>query len=220
MYEDVIRIAVQKPRELARWMEEKLEFKVSGSSSCLKQGNLTLILEKKSDNETEEVFGFQHIALKAKQIESALEYCREKGLQLDTDRGRPYYNPSVWKDGTLFFNLINEFGLNLEICQSAGTDLGTETQPVWGLDHVGIMVRNIEKSEVYFERKGFQTVYPRVKIEKSGGKWVLCTMMRRGGIILEVYEVNDLTDLIFLPSGIKELEAEGCVLKKGEKYEI
>src|SRR4051812_17958420 len=63
----------------------------------------------------------------------------------------------------------------------------SESLSIKSLQHIGIPVTDIGKSEAFYARLGFVNVM-QAPFEHEGGKG-LCMMVKRGDIILELYQM-------------------------------
>lgn len=138
--------------------------------------------------------GMEHIALETADILAALDYCKERNLTLDTDNGKPYYNPKVWGTGMYYFNILTDFGVKVEISQRLDRPAPSAGPLICGLEHFGIQVASMETSLPYYLNLGFEQKYPTVKILKKD--LVLCAMIGVGDFIAELFEFTDAGNYI------------------------
>ena len=130
--------------------------------------------------------GIEHLALEAADINIALNYCFDQKLVLETDHGKPFYNPNVWGTGLLYFNILTDFGVKIEISQRLDRPAQTAAPPIFGMEHLGVQVADMDKSLSYYLSLGFTQSYPTVEIITSDR--ILCSMIAAGDFTVELYE--------------------------------
>ena len=102
-----IRLAVPDVAAAAQWLKDNLFFNPVPTSNTLVLANSNCLLELipgMSDplqTPAAGTFyaGLAHVALRTRSIEEAIAWCQDRGLTLQLDHGKPFYNPKVYGAG-------------------------------------------------------------------------------------------------------------------------
>lgn len=188
-----IQLRVPQPLQAAEWFCRELGFAILERKEHLlriEKGNCRFLITEGADKAISGNTGvYEHVALEAADIEAALKYCRNRGMVLETDHGKPFYNPKVWGDGMDYFNILTDFGVKVEISrQTAKSPEPWNKCPVKDMEHLGVQVSDIRKSAAYYAELGFSTGWPLIENELADGGTVLCTMQKRDDVTLELYQ--------------------------------
>ncbi len=183
------------------WLCENLFFKSSpaGDGAVLENGGCTLYLEP--GRETVSVLppkegyftGLSHIALRTGNIEIAIEWCKARNLRMILQDGKSFFNPGIFGSGELYYNILSPFGVVFEISQRVADTEWDEPQLISGLDHLGIPCANIGEELDFLKRIGFVPEFPIVHNCNNEEGRILCDMVSRQGLTLEVYQFIDRT---------------------------
>lgn len=188
-----IDLLLDNPKAAENFLTDVLFFKREGE--LLVSGNCKLKLIEQEANAKFEAaleatyIGIEHISLETYDIEAALDYCKNKGLTLETDNGKAFYNPKVWGTGMNYFNILTPFGVKIEISQRLDRSASFSEPVIFGLEHLGVQVASMEKSLSYYLDMGFEQNYPVVEI--IGASRVLCSMIESSNFTVELYEFTD-----------------------------
>lgn len=184
-----IGLYVDTPDELSAWLQKYLFFqKARNREDTLENGDCRLKLHKGRRNITGR-YGFCHIALAVGDAAAAVQYCESEEIVIESDGKKPFHNPNVWGTGTDFINIQGNQGVPLELCQRL--DCSWKNVPnIYGLEHLGIYVDDMEKASAYFKSKGFSVVYPEVTVSSGNSPRVTCSMMYCAGMMLELFTVE------------------------------
>lgn len=186
-------LAVEDRKKTAEWFCELLGFElVDESEYVIASGNLELSLIQDGLEVDKTPTGLVHVALNAYDIDQALSDCKAKGLQIDCDNGKAYYNPKIWGTGTRYFNIATDFGVTVEICQRLDKTIGNKEKNIEGLEHVGIFASSVERSLDYYKSIGFEQLCPLVINEKPNMD-IHCVMVGKGDLVLEIFSAENTT---------------------------
>lgn len=141
--------------------------------------------------ERQYIAGVTHIALRTDNIHKALDHCKSRGLELILDDGHEFFNPKVYGSGEYYFNIKTQFGVLVEISQHV--DVGKrEDKIIYGLDHIGIPSADFNAQLSNLKKQGFVEEFsPVVNCNDKEGT-IKCCMVRKGQLILEVYQFTDM----------------------------
>ncbi|MFQ6970639.1 MAG: hypothetical protein ACLRTG_05305 [Enterocloster aldenensis] len=193
-----IGLYIDSPDQLSAWLQNYLFFqKVQNREYTLKNGNCLLKLHKGRRKLTRR-YGFCHIALAVGDAAAAVQYCKSKELIIESDGKKPFHNPNVWGSGTKFINIKGNQEVPLELCQRLDCKWENVSN-IYGLEHLGIHVEDMESATAFFKAKGFSVTYPEVTVSSADSPKVTCSMMSNAGMMLELFTVEDA----FGESGIK-----------------
>lgn len=193
-----IDLLLDDPATAKRFLCDSLFFREDGTE--LVNGNCRLRLLRRNGHKRYEKLpgttnvGMEHIALETADIQEVLTYCRRKNIPLDTDAGKPYYNPCVWGTGMYYFNIPTDFGVKIEVAQRLDRTAAPFPTPIFGLEHFGVQVASMEESLLYYRQIGFQQAYPTVEILKEDR--ILCTMVEAEGFTVELFEFKDAKNCV------------------------
>ena len=191
-YDCKICLQVQDPYAATNWLlkHSVLGFTRTDKENVIRNAGLCLELKKDSENKSMLTnFGFHHIALDSGNIFESLDECRIAGMKLDTDGGKPYLNPKVWGTGTRYFNIVTPFNVNLEICQRLDIQK-PRAHTIWGLEHIGLLAKDVGISENFYIDIGFTQAFPRTEVKNENGIEVFCSMMELGNVNVEIFSVS------------------------------
>ena len=111
-----IELPVPSLDEAGRWLESVLHFLPVDDGRLYVCGNFRLrLVTAEGDAPSrapDKIVGLEHIALETPDAGALLRALLSKGLELEHDRGVPFFNPKVFGTGTKYFNLIAPFGTN------------------------------------------------------------------------------------------------------------
>lgn len=130
--------------------------------------------------------GLEHIALKSRDIISDISKYQSHGVCINTDNGRPYFNPKVWGKGTLYFNFRNTPESIIEICQRI--DDPCKSQNIT-LSHIGIPTSSYPETSHFFRKLGFVVDNEVINITNEGK--VICGIFDMLPFHLEIYQFLD-----------------------------
>lgn len=135
--------------------------------------------------------GLAHVALHARDIAAALAHCRGRGLCLQLQNGGWSHNPKVFGAGEYYFNLETPFGFTVEISQPVAQPGGASGAPFAGLDHLGVPCADFSAETAFLQARGFAPLFAPVdNVNEQEGR-IRCVMLRRGALVLEVYQFLD-----------------------------
>lgn len=138
--------------------------------------------------------GYEHIALETTDIQQALEYCKKRGMQLETDDGKAFFNPQIWGTGMNYFNIITRFGIKIEVSQRLDRSMPVYADClIGGLEHLGIEVSDLQESISYYLQNGAREGADIVENFTENGP-VRCTMLQLDDIMIELYQFIEKTD--------------------------
>ena len=105
-----IELPVPSLDEAGRWLESVLHFLPVDDGRLYVCGNFRLrLVTAEGDAPSrapDKIVGLEHIALETPDAGALLRALLSKGLELEHDRGVPFFNPKVFGTGTKYFNLI------------------------------------------------------------------------------------------------------------------
>ncbi len=194
----IIALKTDQRQELVQWLADNLFFEKTEQPFTVRNGGCVIAAADCGAvlPEAEYYKGFAHIALRTEGIDEALEYCRARGLSLELDGGRPFFNPGIYGAGEYFFNIVSPFGITFEISQRAAGREKAAAQTgqllICGLDHMGLRVEHIGDSMLYYGAEGFEPEFDMVTNQSASDGTVYAVMMRKHDIIIELYELADL----------------------------
>lgn len=197
-----IHFEVADPESAVRWFCENLWFELNaccGTEYEISNGNCRLLIttryrKKKKYPYNTNFAGYEHIALETADIQKALEYCHTKGMKLETNGGKAFYNPRIWGTGMNYFNIITEFGIKVEISQRLDRNApASSDRLIGGLEHLGIEVSDLQESVSYYLRNGARRGSDIVENFTENGP-VRCTMLQLDDIMIELYQFIEKTD--------------------------
>lgn len=207
----VIRVA--DPDAAAGWMRENLFFRQTEIPNVVENGTCRLEFVREAAQPWgcaapgQYHTGPEHVALRTGDIRAALEHCRSRGIEPNLPDGQVRFNPKVYGGGEYYFNFMTPFGLLIEISQRLDQPHYGETALIQGLDHIGVPSENLEVRMKELTGQGFGEEFAPVHNYNDQEGNILCCMMRRDDLILEVYQFADMT-----PSG---RAASGCLTLPG-----
>lgn len=212
-----IQLVTDDPAALANWFCEELWFAKVESDDCrIIRGNCRIQITKKytldKDYSSNTYFsGYEHLALETPDIQEALGYCKQRGMQLETDNGNAFFNPKVWGTGMYYFNILTDFGLKVEISQRLDRKAPEQDHVVIGLEHLGLETSDIVRSIQYYESLGFSKACNGVENITADGTRVFCQMMTLADVILELYQFPHKTNYC-----MNENNGFKCLILAGE----
>ena len=185
------------------WLCENLFFKPCSPKGwdrlTLENGSCTLYLETGRGAvpvlpPKERYFtGLAHIALRTGDIEAALEWCKTRNLMMNLQDGKSFFNPGVFGGGELYYNILSPFGVIFEISQRVTDTESVGPQLISGLDHLGIRCDDIGEELDFLKEIGFVPEFPIVHNYNDAEGHILCDMVSRHELVLEVYQFVDRT---------------------------
>ncbi len=186
-----------------QWLCENLFFRpvnsAENSRMILENGSCTLYLEpcrkfiSSPPPENSYFTGLAHVALRTGNIEAALEWCKTRSLVMQLQEGRSFFNPGVFGGGELYYNILSPFGVVFEISQRVSDREFAGPQIIYGLDHLGIPCADLDAELDFLEGIGFVAEFPIVHNFNDREGNILCDMVSRQGLTLEVYQFVDRT---------------------------
>lgn len=206
-------IHVERPAEAAAWMVNNLLFEPTAAPNTVVNGTCRVTFVADGAAQCRPPLpgqyhtGPEHLALRTGDIQAALTRCKQLGVPLNLNDGQPFYNPKVYGEGEYYFNFLTPFGLLVEISQRVGHPHYGESRIIQGLDHVGVPSEDILQRMDCLTRQGFSQEFPPIQNYNDAEGRILCCMMRKEDLILEVYQFTDL-----VPSGCA---ASGCLTLPG-----
>lgn len=195
-----VKLQVEDPEQAADWLCDKLFFvkETEGEEIIVNNGGFRFILKNRSrgtENKNAEdtmYLGIDHVALETYDIEKAIEYCKEKGLNPElNEQGGARHSGKVYGTGMSYFNIRSEFGFTVEISQKLHCRKRPTENIIDGLEHVGLQVDDINKAMSFYEKLGFKKEFEPV-LNESGGHRIRCCMMSARGTTIEIYEFEDV----------------------------
>ena len=184
-----IELPVPSPEEAGRWLESVLHFLPVGDGRLYVCGNCRLRLVTAEGNAPicapGEVVGLEHIALETPDAGALLRALPSKGLELEHDRGVPFFNPKVFGTGTKYFNLIAPFGTKFEFCQRLDKDYPSDSSEILGLEHIGLSAHDFAASFRELSAYGFRPQFAPVENDTARGR-VQCVVLD-GPAPIELY---------------------------------
>ncbi len=214
-----IRINVTDPAQAAQWLEANLFFSIepSGVGFTAVNGNCLLeLLPGPSEALPKPAAGtyfagLAHIALRTRDIEEAIAWCQSRGLELQLDQGRRFYNPKVYGEGEYFFNIISPFGVVFEVSQRLAEPTPWPDPVICGLDHIGLPSADFAAAAAAFENLGFAADFAPVENWNASEGRIRCGMFSQSDpagqtMTLEIYQFLDWSaEAIPASYGIKGL---------------
>jgi len=124
------------------------------------------------------VAGLAHIALRTRDIEEAITWCQSRGLDLQLDNGRRFFNPKVYGEGEFFFNIISPFGVIFEVSQRLSESSPCQNPVICGLDHLGLPSADFAVAVHAFSQLGFVADFAPVEtgMRPKVGSAAACTV--------------------------------------------
>lgn len=199
-----VRLTVPDPELAAQWLEDNLFFSATanGAGILVTNGNCLLeLLPGQSaalDVPAAGTYfaGLAHIALRTRNIEEAITWCQSRGLDLQLDHGRRFYNPKVFGEGEYFFNIISPFGVMFEVSQRLAEPSPCQNPVICGLDHLGLPSADFAAAVDVFSQLGFVADFAPVENWNATEGRILCGMFSQEDplgqrITLEIYQFLD-----------------------------
>ena len=192
-------LTVSQPEKAAQWLCDKLFFtlETAGESPVVVNGNVRLRLVRGRVPERREdmALGWRHIAMETHDIDAALAYCRTLNVPLEvSETGGPRHSAQVYGTGMFYINIFTEFGFTVEVAQKLHKQSPAGKELIWGLEHVGLQVHDIEATLKFYEGLGFRRDFAPVT-NHADGHTIHCCMVSREDTVIEVYEFHDLPEL-------------------------
>jgi len=194
-----VLVRLPDPAASRSWLCSNLFF--SASDGLLRSGDCVLYLERggglplPKPQAGSYYAGLAHLALAAQDINAALAHCTARGLTLQTDGGKAFYNPGVFGGGEFYFNILTPSGAVIEVAQRAVQPLACPHAPIEGLDHLGVPCADFDAECRTLEKHGFAPLFAPVHNRSDTEGRILCTMLSNGRLTLEVYQFLDLCAL-------------------------
>lgn len=135
--------------------------------------------------------GFEHIALRTRNIDEAIAWCKLRGLDLMLKGGGSFYNPGVFGQGERYYNIFAPFGAVLEISQRVNDSGPAGPSPIFGLDHLGVPCADIRMELDFLKGLGFLPEFPIVHNFNEAEGNILCDMVSCRELTLEIYQFSD-----------------------------
>lgn len=198
-----IKVIVSDTEKAAKWLCENLFFESEkdGPEPVLSNHGFRLILKAGGSESAKDYdpdaqgIGLRHVALETYDINLAIEYCKSRGMTLQLgDRGGARYSGKVYGTGMDYFNIITDFGFNIEVSQKLHCRIEPEKNIISGLEHVGLQTSDAYRTVEFYEKLGFRREFEPV-INHVDGHTIICCMVSSGGTTLEIYEFDDLPDI-------------------------
>lgn len=198
-----VKILVNNTKKAAEWLCENLFFAMEqdGVEPVLQNGGFRLILKGGGCADADQYdpdaqgLGLRHVALETYDINRAIEYCRSRGLTLQLgDGGRARYSGKVYGTGMDYFNIITDYGFNIEVSQKLHKKIKPTEHIISGLEHIGLQTADACRTVEFYEELGFKKEFEPV-VNHVDGHTIICCMVSAGGTTLEIYEFDDLADI-------------------------
>ena len=199
-----VRIIVPDPEQAAQWLEENLFFSTwqEGTSVFARNGNCLLelllvdIVALPAPDTGTYFAGLAHIALRTRDIEEAITWCQSRGLDLQLDQGRRFFNPKVYGEGEYFYNIISPFGVIFEVSQRLAEPSPFTETVIQGLDHLGVPSADFAAAANAFSQLGFTADFAPVENWNATEGRIRCGMFSQDDplgqrITLELYQFLD-----------------------------
>ena len=184
-----IELPVPSPDEAGRWLESVLHFLPVDDGRLYVCGNFRLrLVTAEGDAPSrapDKIVGLEHIALETPDTGALLRALLSKGLELEHDRGVPFFNPKVFGTGTKYFNLIAPFGTKFEFCQRLDKDYPPDSSEILGLEHIGLSAHDFAASFRELSAYGFRPQFAPVENDTPHGR-VQCVVFN-GPAPIELY---------------------------------
>ena len=184
-----IELPVPSPDEAGRWLESVLHFLPVDDGRLYVCGNFRLrLVTAEGDAPSrapDKIVGLEHIALETPDAGALLRALLSKGLELEHDRGVPFFNPKVFGTGTKYFNLIAPFGTKFEFCQRLDKDYPSDSSEILGLEHIGLSAHDFAASFRELSAYGFRPQFAPVENDTPHGR-VQCVVFN-GPAPIELY---------------------------------
>uniref|UniRef100_UPI003FF08A82 VOC family protein n=1 Tax=Alistipes ihumii TaxID=1470347 RepID=UPI003FF08A82 len=168
-----IELPVPSPEEAGRWLESVLHFLPVDDGRLYVCGNFRLrLVTAEGDAPSrapDKIVGLEHIALETPDAGALLRALLSKGLELEHDRGVPFFNPKVFGTGTKYFNLIAPFGTKFEFCQRLDKDYPSDSSEILGLEHIGLSAHDFAASFRELSAYGFRPQFAPVENDTPHG---------------------------------------------------
>lgn len=221
-----ITVQVSDTDKAAQWLCDNLFFSVErgGEEPILANNGFRLILRGGGSDRAKEYdpdamgLGLRHIALETCDIQKAIEYCSEKGMNLQLgEDGKARHSGKVYGTGMDYFNIITELGFNIEVSQKLHEKAEKEGTIICGLEHIGLQTEDAYETIRFYESLGFRKKFEPV-VNHADGHRVICCMMSFGGSTLEIYEFDDLADVKKVQPDV--LKSMALVTRGGVETEV
>lgn len=184
-----IELPVPSLDEAGRWLESVLHFLPVDDGRLYVCGNFRLrLVTAEGDAPSrapDKIVGLEHIALETPDAGALLRALLSKGLELEHDRGVPFFNPKVFGTGTKYFNLIAPFGTKFEFCQRLDKDYPSDSSEILGLEHIGLSAHDFAASFRELSAYGFRPQFAPVENDTPHGR-VQCVVLD-GPAPIELY---------------------------------
>lgn len=199
-------LSVNEPWVVADWFCDNLGFKKRENDGELSvaSGNLQILLHKGDGQSKDRQYGLIHIAVNAKNVDSALQHCEERGLVLDTDGGKPHFNPQVYGTGMKYFNIQTPFGMTVEVSERLDRKKEYSDENICGLEHYGLLSKSAESSLEFYKSQGFDQLCDLVINQKDIAD-IHCVFVGRGPTEIEVFSAENL---------MADFPASNCCLER------
>jgi lactoylglutathione lyase len=177
-----------------------------------------------------------HFTIDVLNIREALEYVKSKGIELDemTKEGPMSLN-EFWSRGADSLFIVSPNGEKIELSERRDLDPNRRKENLNGLAHIGIPVKNLDRSRDFYKKFGFVEVMHAEL--PTGGEPVRVCMLEKDSCIIELYQPvgedlkeigtrkDGLIDHIALSvhdidSALEELEAVGTKALEGKPVEL
>ncbi|MDF2611192.1 MAG: hypothetical protein K0R92_2666 [Lachnospiraceae bacterium] len=191
-----ITLCADNPKAVAEWLVENLFFQCMAERKdyqIVHNGSCVLhIYDNSIDWDTDKYFSdFTHVAMGTSDIDKAIDWCISRQLKLHLDNGKSFYNPKVYDLGEKYFNIVSPFGIIFEVSQHVKPQKECPKGIIYGLDHIGLPVADICDAKELFHAYGYTDEFDMVTNRNENEGTIFCIMMKKGNIILEVYQFAD-----------------------------
>ena len=214
-----VRLTVPDLEQAAQWLEDNLFFSIVDDDAGVLAVNGNCLLELLPGESAAlpapaagaYFAGLAHIALRTRDIEEAITWCQIRGLDLQLDNGRRFYNPKVYGEGEYFFNIISPFGVVFEVSQRLAEPTPWPDPVICGLDHIGLPSADFAAAAAAFENLGFAADFAPVENWNASEGRIRCGMFSQSDpdgqtMTLEIYQFLDWSaEAIPASYGIKGL---------------
>ena len=195
-----VEILVPDVQAAALWFQRNLFFEKEKSvpGEVLRNDDFRVILKNRNIHGTcaaKKCLGFQHFALETHDIDEAIAYCKSKKMKIElSSDGGAKFNKKVYGTGMAYFNICTDFGVTVEVSQKLHCRVAAGKHVIWGLEHIGIQVDNIDAALSVFENMGFHMEFEPV-CNFTEGQEVTCCMIASDKGTIELYRFKDRTEL-------------------------
>lgn len=199
-----VRLTVPDLEQAAQWLEDNLFFSIVDDDAGVLAVNGNCLLELLPGESAAlpapaagaYFAGLAHIALRTRDIEEAITWCQIRGLDLQLDNGRRFYNPKVYGEGEYFFNIISPFGVVFEISERLAEPSPCQSPVICGMDHLGLPSADFAVAIDAFSQLGFVADFAPVENWNETEGSILCGMFGQDDplgqrITLEIYQFLD-----------------------------